>query len=597
MESTSPHSFSSSQQQYAGSLLAAVSELRTELERSISKLHALEETNRSLTDGYEAVKDELVETRKKYLEAQDNYQKTAVSKMEGDKANAVFMDKIKQQLQEKTKEFDALREKLVPQDIEYIKIKVQEELEIPHRHKLLAMEAELANQKDLFYAMRRESERYKADYEYFSQAQQREVGAIRTEHEAEVALLREQIARLQSRDVSAERDEKLRAIQIRMQETQRAVDVLRQEKESCVVERDGLAMQVAQLKSSHEQTAAHLKAQLGTAQVERQSLDQRLQTALGDADTKESQLRALRQTCEDAVASLEAKAAAMSDKEAQFSSAKEMYADELERLRAKYEGELGAKDAEAELLLHRLGEREDHLRRLQKEASDMQVRAETNEGELRRSHLARVQELKQRVDALEVDCSASKRDQQLGLIHKAELGDKFAKEGGMLRAELSRLKREKEVLLSRSTVVEQALDSERRKLSAAKRTAAAKAALSNDLTLEMRTKVAELEKRLQDSREREIKATADQRATEDLLSHKEKEFAANLDSMQREAHSRYEQLGREYKEQLDQVKASAQRAVAKERKRSEGYKEKALEAHQRGKLLSAVISAGAPSED
>jgi hypothetical protein len=116
--------------------------------------------------------------------------------------------------------------------------------------------------------------------------------------------------------------------------------------------------------------------------------------------------------------------------------------------------------------------------------------------------------------------------------------------------------------------------------------------MSNDLVAEMKTKITDLEHKLQDAREKEIKASADLRATEELLSHKEKEFSMNLETMQRQAHSKYEELGKEFKDQLDQMKVQAQRAIIKERKRSETYKEKALEAHQRGKLLSAVVAAG-----
>lgn len=147
------------------------------------KMAQLSEQNQALSSNYQVLKEELVDTRRKYNEARENYLTTVEEKIELERASEAFMDRLKIQLTEKTKEFESLRDKFAPQDIDFVRIKVQEELEIPHRQKLQAMDREVQRHKEEFFAMRRELEKSKAEYEAYSQNQQREVTAIRDEHQ------------------------------------------------------------------------------------------------------------------------------------------------------------------------------------------------------------------------------------------------------------------------------------------------------------------------------------------------------------------------------------------------------------------------------
>ena len=164
-------------------LLSTVLELRGDLEKTMTKMAQMSEQNQALSSNYQVLKDELVDTRRKYNEARENYLTTVEEKIELERASEAFMDRLKIQLTEKTKEFESLRDKFAPQDIDYVRIKVQEELEIPHRQKLQAMDKEVQRHKEEFFSMRRELEKSKAEYEAYSQNQQREVTAIRDEHQ------------------------------------------------------------------------------------------------------------------------------------------------------------------------------------------------------------------------------------------------------------------------------------------------------------------------------------------------------------------------------------------------------------------------------
>ena len=596
MDSSGTASSSLSQQQHYSSLLSTVAELRSDLEKTLSRIQTLEGVNRELTENYETSQGELIEVRRKFLEAQENYQKCAISKLESDKMNSLFAEKIQQQLADKIKEFEALREKFIPQDIDYVRIKVQEELEIPHKQQLMALESEIERQKDLYYSVRRESERYKADYEFFAQSQQREVNAIRTEHEREMSVLRDQLTRLQSKDDAGERDEKLRTQLVKMQEMQKVLDILRQEKETLLREQSELKSMLEQTRSSGEQTKSQLRAQCASMEAEKLSLDTKIGNLLNDIESKNSQLISLKQNYEGAVSQLEHKTVLLSDREAFILSMKEAHNEEMDKLRRKLEEDILVRDNEIQIFTQKLHDREELVRKTFKEATELQLRAEANEGEIRRGFLTKFNEIKQKNELLEIEVATIRKEFQLALIQRNEMQDKFTKEANILRSEISRITREKGAMLTRSTLVEQALDAERRKVSSNKRLSAARAAMSNDLVAEMKNKIADLEKKLQEAREKEIKTAANLTSAEEMLSHKEKEHILSMETLHREAHSRYEQLGREYKEQLDALKTQSQRALSKERKRSEAYKEKALEAHQRGKLLSAVLAAGGSSQ-
>jgi len=115
-------SFSSS---HYSNILETVSQLRSDLEKAISKIQSLENQNSILVKNYEAIKEELIQTRKKYNEAQDNYMSTVANKIEAERQSEEFLNRLKYELDEKTNEFEKLRDNFTPKDIDYIRIKVK----------------------------------------------------------------------------------------------------------------------------------------------------------------------------------------------------------------------------------------------------------------------------------------------------------------------------------------------------------------------------------------------------------------------------------------------------------------------------------------
>jgi hypothetical protein len=132
---------------------------------------------------------------------------TVTEKLDMQRTSNSLVEKIRRQLLEKTKEFEALRERSLPQDIDTLRIKVQEELEIPHREKIMRMQAEVQEQRNKYYAMKREMENWKTECETINRFNTREIAALKEVHEQVQKKLRDEISRLHDREIPQERDE------------------------------------------------------------------------------------------------------------------------------------------------------------------------------------------------------------------------------------------------------------------------------------------------------------------------------------------------------------------------------------------------------
>ena len=194
-------SSSSVRSDYPQTLIGTVAELRMELQRTMAEIHSTKEQNRALQSNNQAIKEELMETRKKYAESYENYMSTVTEKLEAEGQNEAFMDRLKRQLAEKTKEFDLLRDKNSPQDIDTIRIKVQEELEIPHREKLMKLQNEIQEQKVISFKLKRDVEVSKTEYDVTERNHRAEQLALKAQHEQVEKRLRDEIIKLQERGI------------------------------------------------------------------------------------------------------------------------------------------------------------------------------------------------------------------------------------------------------------------------------------------------------------------------------------------------------------------------------------------------------------
>lgn len=578
------HSSSSSSNSHYANLLATVSELRTDLERTVTKMHALEEQNQAFQTNYEQIKEELIDTRKKYNEARENYMAAAAAKLEVQRNSETFIEKIKYQLAEKTKEFEQHRDKYTPQDIEYVRIQVQEDLEVTHKQKVHSLETEIERHKEAYYTCRRELERYKTEFETSSQSQQRETALLREEYESTATSLRRQISDLQLRDYSPDKDDRLRAQRIRVHELEAINNTLADEIATLRRERDDAVHAYEVSQSKYQESYAELRGKLALSESDKHALEHRLSSQTAAVSALEAQMQSKRQAAEEMERALRHTKQMLDDREQSLKALKLSAADEMETHIMTRESEYAELHNRIETLSARLSDREDMVRRSQRETAEMQLRAESLISEQRRSHAAQMLESRQRCDALEVELLETREAHKVSESQHAQIIDQYISESDRLKSELSRLQREKDVLHSQLRGVEQKVTTEKQRASELRR-----ASEEAQRSLKSRISAIEAEHRSTETKlasSKELVRTLDEKNRALQL-----DFNRQMDSLQAESEQRYEDLGKTYRAKLEEMKSKVKKAVSKERKRGDAYKEHALTAHRKGKALTGAALA------
>jgi chromosome segregation ATPase len=560
------------------------------LERTVTKMHALEEQNQSFQTNYEQIKEELIETRKKYNEARENYMATAAAKLEVQRNSEAFIEKIKYQLAEKTKEFEQHRDKYTPQDIEYVRIQVQEDLEVAHKQKVQSLQAEIERQKDAYYACRRELERNKTEFETSSQGLQRETAILRDEYESTVTSLRRQVSDLQLRDYSPDKDDRLRTQRVRIHELEAANHTLEDEIASLRRERDDAVHAYEVSQSKYQESYAELRGKLVLNESDKHALEHRLSTQTAAVSALEAQLQSKRQASEEMERALRHTKQMLDDREHSLKSLKQSAADEMEAHVSTREAEYADLHGRIDALTARLSDREDMVRRSQRETAEMQLRAESLISEQRRSHAVQMLESRQRCDALEMEMMELRESHKASDSQHAQMLDQYIAESDRLKSELSRLQREKEVLHSQLRGAEQKVSTEKQRATELRR-----ASEEAQRVLKGRITAIEAEQRAAENKlatSKELLKSLDEKNRSLQL-----DFDRQMDTLQAESEKRYEELGRTYRVKLEDMKNKVKKTVSRERKRGDAYKEHALSAHRKGKALTGAALALAGGDD
>lgn len=360
------------------------------------KIKSLEDQNQTLTTNYQVVKDELVQTRFKYNEAKEGYLNSVAEKFEAERQHEAFMERLKAQLIEKTKEFELIRDKLIPHDIDQLRIKVQEELEIQHKGQLQAVEYQLEEERGKLFASKREYERIKVQYEVLIQHQQQEIQSLRGDHEEVENDLRERIAKLKEQEFAPHKDEKAKVSRAQLAELQHLVELLREESKAAKAERDEAVYALEQCKSCHEEAVIHLKARLALAESDRSSMEEQKSHLSMENERKDGVIRSSRQTIDDLTSRLELALKQVGEAEKQLNITREEHGKYVDILQASAETERADHQERVESLSERLAEREEALRRALRDGAEGAARSEGVVLDLRRTHQLELQEARRR---------------------------------------------------------------------------------------------------------------------------------------------------------------------------------------------------------
>ena len=138
-------------------MLQQVADLQEDLSKTVEVCESLRSANETLVTNYDDLKEELIKTRAKYSDARREMLEEAELKAELETKVDELVRAARSEIEEKAAEMDALQAKLAPpRDLDMLRIKIQEELELPHQRKVAALETEVGKFQEMFFNVRKE---------------------------------------------------------------------------------------------------------------------------------------------------------------------------------------------------------------------------------------------------------------------------------------------------------------------------------------------------------------------------------------------------------------------------------------------------------
>ena len=338
---SSGSSSSRSGNDYSSTLIGTVSELRMELQRTMIEIQSVKDQNRALMSNNQIIKNELLDTRRNYAEAYENYMATVTEKLEAERQNEAFMDRLKSQLLEKTKEFDLMRDKNSPQDIDTIRIKVQEELEIPHREKVMKVQNELQDQKSRTSEMKRQFDVLKTDFEVMLKSSQREVASLKDQYDQVERRHRDEMMRMQDKEMSPEKDEQtIRMQSAQLNEYKHIAEKLKEEVRVMRQIKDDTVFALDQSEANREESCVQLRARATIAESDRLALEHKLINSSSEIERKETALRSTKLEVEQLTYQLDEAKRQLTEVEARLVRSSADYACESQGIKAQHDTEM-----------------------------------------------------------------------------------------------------------------------------------------------------------------------------------------------------------------------------------------------------------------
>jgi hypothetical protein len=424
-------------------LLTVVTELRTDLEKAINKIKSLDDSNQKLKNNYLVVKTELVETKRKFNETAENYSITVTEKIEFEKQHEIFLENVKIKLDEKQKEFELLRDSFQPQDIDFIRIKVQEELEIPHKQKIQEKQAEIDSLKDAYSVKCREVDLIQTRFDITSFEQQKGNISLKESYETLVHSLRNDITKLNECNYSPEKDEKIRKQNLQIHEITHELKLLTDQTKVISQERDDIIYSNEQNSSKSEIEINKLRSIVAVAESDCIGFEQRLNLVTQAEDRKETQIRNFKSTVEDLSTQLESSKNQIIDFEVRYTNQLDEHNRDMDEMRKRNELDIQEMQSHNDSLSTRLYEREELVRKIQRDVSESQLRSEAKEIEIRRTHQLQIQEMSKKLSNYEIELADEKCEHRKSILTKSYKDEHEKNEFESIKSEVLKLRKEK----------------------------------------------------------------------------------------------------------------------------------------------------------
>jgi chromosome segregation ATPase len=576
--STYPH------QQYAG-LLTTVNDLRQDLERALNKLAIYEEQNNTISSNYSVIKDELIETRKKYNEIKENYLTAVVQKTEMEKHNEEFLMNIKHQLTEKTKEFELQREKFKPQDIDSIKIKIQEELEFSHQIQLSNIRKEVEQYKEMYFGTKNENELLKVECQMKCTALQRQVEDAHDKYQDLDTYLHEKMKEWSENRHQLQKDETIRNQSIKIHELQTIIATMKEECRNYHAKYENGMKDSEHMNSKHIEMINELRARLKLIESEKFAMDEKVKYMNIDLEKKDMSLKVAKLQVDEYREKNELRQREIDDLMTQHQIDREENLQQQESFNLKHESEMKKVVSEYEITTTKLRDREDMIKRLQRQVTEIQSRFEAQDRDLRRNHLQQTQELQKRNTSIESDLANVKKELHSQVYQSSMQLEALKAENDVAKSEISRLKREKDILHEKLRDSDRRANSNSMLESTINEYKIKESKAQKEINL-LKLKLIDVEKAYESLVIKHDHLTREHSSSMELL---HQETKARLTALQASYSNKVTELHEKLKE-VTATKSKLKHDLEKEKKRSEQYKEKALQAHNQSKMLAGIVT-------
>lgn len=561
-------SFASQPHDYSNSnLLSSVTELKIELEKAISRIRQLDSDNVAIKESYEILKGDYIEMRKRYDDVNEVYLITLNEKLEAERQSEAFLEHVKVQLAEKTKEFELLREKFAPQDVDIIRLKIQEELEIPHRQNIAVKEAEIESLKEQLFICKREITRYVSEQDLLVNNSKQDIARVKQEMESICNSYKDENNKLKDRGFAHDSDETIRKLKYREIELQRVIEKLREEIVSCREEADNATVQLEQYKSVQEEAHAKLKASLITNESEKLATDQRVHLLVATIEKKDSQLRLLQSSNDEITHEITVIKKETTDRINKLEMLVKDLQEEKNDIKKRYENEVHDLNNNIEILRNQLLNREDLVRRSHRECMDYQCRMEAIECDIRRGYQQPLQDLNKKIVALELELMDARNSNRKLDSARHSAMEEERMEMDNLKSELTRIKKENEAITEKLRKREYTYESERIKYSSIKSETHAKLTHMQKTCSDKDDRIKELENKVS-------LLTQNVETYQDVNNKLREDYTASIEAIKVESANQMRVVEKECIDKLEILKNRFKKSLTKEKKRLE--RDKAL---------------------
>eukprot|EP00904_Undaria_pinnatifida_P009883 jgi/Undpi1/6024/HiC_scaffold_2.g01298.m1 len=573
-------------------LLATVGNLQGDLQRTVGVCQSLGSQNDKLKSNYEAVRTELVQLREKHNTTRKQLLEAVESRVSADQRTETLVHKWKVQLEARTKELESLQAKLVPQDLDMLRAKVQEELEVPQQRRVALLEAEVEKHRQMFCKARREHERCKAEYEQYTIDQGREMEAQHQQHKVESHALKMRVQDLEGSFADASRDEEGRLLRRQLDEAEAAKSQLHDEMAAVRSKKEAAELERHKLVLAHQTQAAAAHVQISTLDAEKKSLQRRCTEAEEATERRRRQAEDARDKLQDALEEVSQYKEACAGKDRVALEARSEARHAAERLAAEWGREKAELKAANEALAKRITLAERRSREMSEHAANRVRAAQQLDERVRRETGKEVDVLRELSSCLEAEVERLRLEGERAASGAQQEIQRLRRDADLAKSEASRTLREKEALRERVAMLQSATD----------RAAEAAEEVARDRD-EARLAVATAGQRVQQERDGLAEAEGENEGLRARLQMVEGEMAglvAEADQARRNHLRALKEIRRAAGVERDSHVASVQfeleafrrragRSIRKERKRSRAYKAQAIEAHKRGLRARHVL--------